>query len=354
MTKTAVVFSPNYFKHNPGRNHPESAKRLSSIIAELKRGQLSRNKNWSFISPEKGTIEQVELVHDPKYVNYVRTLCRSGGGLLDTGDTRVSVDSFSVALCAAGGALKSVDHVMRGFSENSFALVRPPGHHAAKSYGFGFCIFNNVAIAASHLLNSYKLKRVMILDVDSHHGNGTQSIFYETDKVLYTSLHEDPRDFPRTGFADEIGEHQGRGFNVNIPLPFKTSDQIYLKAFKEIVTPIAREYRPQFILVSAGFDSHYSDPVGRLALSAKCYNEIFEIITAFAAELCKGRLSLVLEGGYNVSLVGKLAAQALAKINGIPYSMSDDVPISKQRTEERGEQAIKKAKRVQRDFWHLV
>jgi acetoin utilization deacetylase AcuC-like enzyme len=195
-----VVYSAEYLRHNPGRGHPENARRLAAIVAELRKALFSRRRTWKFVSPTKASIEQVGMVHDPKYATYVKTLCKSGGGFLDAGDTQVSEASFDVALHAAGGALTAVDSVMQGQCDNAFALVRPPGHHAARSLGLGFCIFNNVAIAAKHLLREFKLKRALILDIDSHHGNGTQSIFYETDKVLYVSLHEDPRDFPGTGF----------------------------------------------------------------------------------------------------------------------------------------------------------
>lgn len=353
MAKTAVIFSPIYFKHNPGRDHPESAKRLSSIITELKRGQLSKNKDWSLIDPQKASIEQVEMVHDPKYIRYVRSLCKTGGGLLDTGDTRVSTESFEVALYAAGGAIKAVDQTMRGLSQNAFALVRPPGHHATRFYGLGFCIFNNIAIATCHLLQNFNLKRILIIDIDSHHGNGTQNIFYKTSNVLYASLHEDPRGFPGTGFINEVGEHDGQGFTVNIPLPFNTSDQTYLKAIREIIIPITRQYEPQFILVSAGFDAHHADPVGRLALSTRCYGTIFETITALAAELCNGRLSLVLEGGYNTNFIGALAAQALAKIVGSRYLTQEEAPASNQKTREKGKNIIKEVKKTQSNFWNL-
>jgi acetoin utilization deacetylase AcuC-like enzyme len=353
VTKTTVVFSPKYLRHNPGRDHPESARRLAAIVAELRKAPFSRRQTWKFVSPAKASIEQIGMVHDLEYVVYVKTLCKSGGGLLDAGDTRVSAASFDVALHAVGGALTAVDYVMQGQSDNAFALVRPPGHHATRSFGLGFCIFNNVAIAAEHLLREFKLERVLVLDIDSHHGNGTQSIFYETDKVLYVSLHEDPRDFPGTGFSDEVGDRDGRGFNVNIPLPLKTGNQIYLKALREIVTPITREYKPQFILVSAGFDSHYADPVGRLGLSAQCYEKVFDTITNLSSELCDRKLALILEGGYNVNFVGKLAIQALSKISGNQYRLDDEVPRSRQKTRENGEKAIKEAKKVQRTFWRL-
>ena len=353
MTRTTVIFSPIYFRHNPGRDHPESAKRLSSIITEFKKGQLSRNKNWAMMPPQKASVKQIEMVHDKKYINYVKRLCKTGGGLLDKGDTRVSRESFEVALHAAGGAIEAVDQVMKGQSQNSLALVRPPGHHAARFYGLGFCLFNNIAIAACHLLQDFKLKRILIIDIDSHHGNGTQSIFYESPKVLYISLHEDPTSFPGTGFTNEIGEHDGQGFTVNIPLPLNTGDQIYMKAMKEIIIPIAHQYRPQFILVSAGLDAHYADPVGRLALSTKCYGSIFETITNVATELCNGRLSLVLEGGYNTSFIGELAGQALGRMVGARYLIQNYVPMSSQKIREKGRTIIEEVKKTQRNFWNV-
>ena len=275
MNKTAVIFSPKYYQHNPGRDHPETAKRLGTVVNELKSGRLSRSKNWQFVAPEKARIEDVELVHDIDYIKFVETLCKSGGGLIDLEDTVVSPKSFDVALYAVGGTLKAVNLVMEKEFKNAFALVRPPGHHAEKFYAKGFCIFNNVAIAAGHLLKKFNLQRILILDIDAHHGNGTQETFYGTNKVLYISLHQNPRAFSGTGFIDEIGEGEGIGYNVNIPFPFRTGDQIYLKAMREIVTPITCQYKPQFILVSAGLDGHYTDPVANLSLSALCYKEVY-------------------------------------------------------------------------------
>jgi acetoin utilization deacetylase AcuC-like enzyme len=235
---------------------------------------------------------------------------------------------------------------------NSFAIVRPPGHHATRFYGLGFCIFNNVAVAAKHLLQNFKLKRVLIFDIDSHHGNGTQEVFYRTDKVLYTSLHENPRDFPGTGFTKEVGEDQGTGYTVNIPLPFGTTDQVYLKAWKEIVEPIARQYRPQFILVSAGLDCHYADPIGRLSLSTLCYDKIFDSIVKIASETCNGRLAMVLEGGYNLGYIGKIAVAAIAKMSGSKHKINAEFrPENTAR--DRGEMLVRNVKKVQRRYWSL-
>lgn len=354
MSRTAVVFSPVYYRHNPGRGHPESARRLRIIVNELKKSRLRGVENWQFVKPRKARLEDVELVHGVEYIELVENVCRSGGDLLDAeGDTVASPKSLEVALYAVGGTLRAVDLVMKKKFQNAFALVRPPGHHAGKYRARGFCIFNNVTIAAEHLLKKFKLNRVLILDIDAHHGNGTQETFYETSKVLYISLHQDPRDFPRTGFTDEIGEGEGLGYTVNIPLPFRTNDQIYLKAINEVVKPIIRQYEPQFMLVSAGLDGHYTDPVASLSLSTLCYQEVYETIVNLASEICEGKLVSVLEGGYSLNFVGKIAAAAVAEMSGAFYSVDDKVPVIKKRIKEQGEKVIKEVKRVQRTFWNV-
>lgn len=354
MDNTAVIFSPIYYQHNPGRDHPDSARRLNAIITELKRGRLSKSRNWQFVEPEKASIENIKLIHDIEYIKFIKAFCRSGGGLLNSEDTVVSRKSFEVALYAAGGILKAVNIVMEGKYENAFAVVRPPGHHAERFRAFGFCIFNNVAIAAQCLLKNFDLKRIAILDIDAHHGNGTQESFYQTDEVLYISLHQDPRLFPGIGFIDEIGEGDGLGFNVNVPLPFRTGDRIYLKAVREIVEPIIEEYKPQFMLVSAGLDGHYADPIGNLSLSIQCYQEIFETIVNLAWKICQGRLVSVLEGGYSPKFVGKIAATAIAKMSRTFYKMNDKAPPTNKKIESKGEKIIKEVKRVQKNFWHIT
>ena len=351
---TGVIFSSIFYRHNPGRGHPESARRLRAIVSELKRSKLQGVKNWQFVEPEKASLKDVELVHSTEYIELVENVCRLGGDFLDVeGDTVASPESFEVALYAVGGTLKAVDLVMEEKFQNAFALVRPPGHHAGKYSARGFCIFNNIAIAAEYLLKKIKLKKVLILDIDAHHGNGTQEIFYETNKVLYMSLHEDPRGFPGTGFIDENGEGKGLGHNVNVPLPFRTCDQIYLKAIKEIVRPIIQQYKPQFTLVSAGLDGHYTDPVGNLSISALCYQEVYGIIVNLASELCEGKLVLILEGGYNLDFVGKIAAAAVAKMSEASYNVEDRIPKTKNHVKKQGERVIKEVKQVQKAFWKI-
>ncbi|MDH5732330.1 MAG: histone deacetylase [Candidatus Bathyarchaeota archaeon] len=353
MSKTAIIYSPKYFDHNPGQGHPESPKRLRVILDELNRSGLLEKGNCILVKPKSAKTKELEPVHESDHIQLVKEVSERGGGLLDLGDTVVGPRSFKVALLAVGGTLRAVNLVMARKFHNAFALVRPPGHHAGRYYAMGFCLFNNVAIAASHLIEDFNINRVLILDVDSHHGNGTQEIFYETKKVLYISLHHDPRGFPGTGFVDEIGKGKGLGFNVNIPFPFRVDDQIYLKAVDQIVIPIVSQFRPQFILVSAGFDGHHTDPVGGLSLSASGYLKTFRRILKLASECCEGKLVAVLEGGYNLNFLGGIVTAVVAEMAGATYSIHDKSPVASSSTRKQAENLIRTVRNTQSAFWNL-
>ena len=353
MTETAVVFTPKYLDHKTGLGHPESPARLRVIMRKLNKSGLLETGRCSLVGPEPASVEDVELVHESDYIQLVQRVCASGGGLLDLGDTIVSPESFEVALLAAGGAMKAVDLVMDGKFRNAFALVRPPGHHAGPYYALGFCIFNNTAVAATHLLRNFNLDRVLILDIDAHHGNGTQEVFYASDRVLYVSLHQDPTEFPGTGFVDEVGEGKGLGYTVNIPFPFRINDQIYFKAFDQIVVPIIQQYKPQFILVSTGFDNHYTDPVASLSLSTLSYVKIFGKVLELASEFCAGKLVAILEGGYNLRFLGRMAVSVIARMAEVPYFIKDKRPVADPGIRKRAEKIIEEVKRVQSSFWNL-
>jgi len=353
MAKTAIIVTPKYLEHNPGFAHPESPERLKSIMAELERSGLLETGRCELIEPRPASTEELQLVHDREYVELVKRYCMLGGGAIDMGDTVVSRESYDVASLAVGGALKAVELVVNGRFKNAFAFVRPPGHHAGSYYAMGFCIFNNVAIAALHLLRRYGLSRIAILDVDAHHGNGTQETFYDTNKVLYISLHQDPRMFPGTGFIEETGEGEGLGYTVNVPLPFRTGDETYLKAFKEIAIPIAHQYKPQFILVSAGFDCHYTDPVASLSLSSFAYSEVFADILDMASKLCEGKTVAVLEGGYNIHTLGKLTTLAAAKMAGLSYDIRNKRTSTGAKARIKAEQTLKDLKSLQSSFWNV-
>jgi acetoin utilization deacetylase AcuC-like enzyme len=322
-------------------------------MRELNKSGILKNGRCSLVEPETAHINNLQLIHDANYIQQIRQFCSCGGGLLDRENTVVSGESFEVALLAAGGAVKAADVVMAGQYRNAFAFVRPPGHHAGPDYPMGFCVFNNVAVAAAHLLEEFRLDRVLILDIDAHHGNGTQEIFYKSSRVLYVSLHEDPIEFPLTGFADEVGEDEGQGYTVNIPLPYGTGDRIYLRAFNEIAVPIINQYKPQFILISTGFDNHYADPVGNLSLSAFSYAKIFDAILESAAKFCQGRLVAVLEGGYSLRFLGMMACAVTAKMAEIPYTIRDKHRAAGIKVRKKGEKTINQIKKIQSSFWNI-
>jgi acetoin utilization deacetylase AcuC-like enzyme len=322
-------------------------------MRELNKSGILKNERCSLIEPETAHINDLQLIHDTNYIQRIRQFCGCGGGLLDQGDTVVSSESYEVARLAAGGAMKAADVVMTRKCRNAFAFVRPPGHHAGPSYPMGFCVFNNVAVAAANLLEKFSLDRVLILDIDAHHGNGTQEIFYRSNKVLYVSLHEDPIEFPLTGFAEEVGEDEGLGYTVNVPLPYGTDDKIYLRAFNEIAAPIINQYKPQFILVSTGFDNHYTDPIGNLSLSAFSYAKIFDSILQSASKLCQGKLVAVLEGGYSLRFLGKMACAVTAKMAEIPYTLRDKHRGAGIKVRRKGEKTINRIKKIQSSFWNV-
>jgi acetoin utilization deacetylase AcuC-like enzyme len=354
MAKTAIIYTDKYLQHNPGRRHPESPERLMVIMQELKTKGFFDKGYCSLMEPEKASMEDLALVHETDYITLVENYCRAGGGVLDLGDTVVSRESFEVAKYAVGGSLKAVNLVNEGKFTNAFALVRPPGHHAGAYYARGFCIFNNIAVATMHLIKRQGVNRVLILDIDAHHGNGTQEIFYHNAEVLYVGLHQDPTGFPGTGFADEVGEGEGEGYTVNIPFPFRIGDEICLEAFDQIVVPIAEQYKSQFLLVSAGLDMHYTDPVASLSLTIQGYATLFERILKIASKLCNLKIAAILEGGYSLSALGKIAGAIIAKMSETSYTFeSEKAPKPTERALRRAKATIEKVKKTQSRFWNL-
>ena len=253
------------------------------------------------LPPRPALLEELEMIHAPEYISYVKSKAEKGGGWLDP-DTVMSPRSYEAALYAAGGLLVAVEAVMNGEVDNAFALVRPPGHHAIYDRAMGFCIFNNMAIATKFALSRFSLKRVLIADFDVHHGNGTQDAFYADPKVLYFSTHQYPF-YPGTGWMDETGTGEGEGTTVNFPMAAGWGDEEYLRAFNEVLVPVARRFQPQLILVSAGFDAHWADQLAMMRVTITGFAQMVMILKNLAAELCQGRLIFTLEGGYNLRVV---------------------------------------------------
>lgn len=296
--KVGLVYDPIYLKHDTGQ-HVENARRLEAITAYLE--QTGLGQQLTLIKPRTASTEEISLVHDNQYISYIRDATQRGGGWLDA-DTVMSPDSYQAAVYAAGGAIRATEAVMNGEVGSAFALVRPPGHHATSQRAMGFCLFNNVAIATKYALTKYKLDRVIIIDFDVHHGNGTQATFYDNPQVLYVSTHQSPF-YPGTGSLEETGIAAGQGTTINIPLPAGSGDAEYLPIFEQIVAPAARRFNPQFILVSAGYDLHWADDIALMQVSVSGFAQMVSIIKGLADELCSGRLVFSLEGGYNLQVL---------------------------------------------------
>ena len=290
-----LVYNPIYLEHDTGQ-HVENAQRLVAIMEHLEETKLMGQ--LVSIAPRAASLEELAMVHSQGFISYVQAFAERGGGWLDA-DTVVSPTSYDAALYAAGGAVKAVDGVLSGEVESAFALVRPPGHHALRWEAMGFCLFNNIAIAAKHALNSYGLERILIVDFDVHHGNGTEDTFYNDPSVLYFSTHQYPF-YPGTGRFDETGAGPGEGYTVNVPLPAWCGDSEYLQVFEEILAPVARRFSPQLIMVSAGYDTHWSDHMAMMHLSVTGFARMVDFIKKLAQELCHGRIVLTLEGGYDL------------------------------------------------------
>ncbi|MGB5136008.1 MAG: histone deacetylase [Prochlorococcaceae cyanobacterium] len=310
MGATGLVIDPAFRLHETGLGHPESPRRLEVIEHELdQRGLLQRCR----LIPARPAVDrELRRCHTARYLQTVRHEVAYGAAQLSTGDTAIGEHSEDAARLAAGGTLAAVDAVLAGRLTNAFAVVRPPGHHAEADRGMGFCVFNNVALAARHAQAVHGLERVLIVDWDLHHGNGTQAIFWSDPSVLYASVHE-WGNYPGTGAATERGDGAGLGFTVNCPLSAHSDGPAVLSALEEALVPAATRFRPQLVLVSAGFDGHRGDPLGHFLLEDADYTALTHLCLTIAAEHCQGRLVSALEGGYGLKgLAGGAAAHVEA------------------------------------------
>lgn len=309
------VYDSIYLQHETGE-HPEKPQRLVSIMDALRdEGLLS---DLVRIEPRPTTREELLAVHTESHIKRVEQVALGGGGYLDP-DTVLSPLSYQAALMAAGGTIRAVDFVVSGQVDRAFALVRPPGHHATPQRAMGFCLFNNVAVAARYAQANLGIKRVLIADFDVHHGNGTQDMFYADDSVLYFSTHEYPH-YPGTGNYDEIGSGRGKGYIVNVPLPAQVGDKGYTRAFVEVLVPIARRFAPDLILVSAGYDGHWADPLAWMELTVNGFGALVGCLRDLAQELCSGRLVFSLEGGYNLKALSISVAATFSVLLDRPFA----------------------------------
>jgi acetoin utilization deacetylase AcuC-like enzyme len=292
------VYDPVYLEHDTG-THIENANRLSSIMAGL--DEKGIKQLLTAIPARPASRDEIGMVHRQEYISRIDSFCRRGGGWWDA-DTFMSKGSYKAALYAAGGTINAVEAVVKGDVHRAYALVRPPGHHATAGQAMGFCLFNNIAIATAHALEKLGMKRVLIIDFDIHHGNGTQATFAHNPCVLYISTHQHPL-FPGTGHLDDINRGMAEGTAINIPMPAGCGDADYTRVFEEIVVPAARRFEPEVILVSAGYDGHWADEVSHMRLTLSGYQIITGIIRMLADELCGGRTVFCLEGGYELQVL---------------------------------------------------
>ncbi len=300
-----LVLDPCFEKHDTGPGHPERPERLARCREVLeRRGLVARCR---IVEPHSADDAMLERVHDPAYIRHVAGACAAGKRSVDSDDTVVSRESERVARLAAGSVVALSREVVAGRLERGLALVRPPGHHAERNLEMGFCLYNHVAVAAADLRAEAGLSRVLIVDWDVHHGNGTQHIFEADPDVFYFSVHQSPL-YPGTGAREERGRGAGRGATLNCPLPPGAGDDAFLGALRDELVPAAERFRPEFVLVSAGFDAHAADPLANLEVTTEAYAEATRILCDLAARCAGGRLVSVLEGGYDLAALSESVA----------------------------------------------
>jgi acetoin utilization deacetylase AcuC-like enzyme len=340
MPNPAIVADPRYAEHDTGAGHPERPARIAALL-----DLVANTDDLEPITARAATGDELSLVHDPAYVEDVAKTQHRDWYAFDA-DTPVSRRSFDTACLAAGGFLALLDAIVAGHSRNGFAFVRPPGHHAERQRAMGFCLFNNVAVGAAYLREKYGIGRVLIVDWDLHHGNGTQHIFERDPEFLYVSTHQYPY-YPGTGAADESGAGDGTGFTVNVPFPAGCGDADYVDAFRRVVVPIAQRYEPQFVLLSAGFDAHARDPLGGMQVTEEGFRAMARMMLEVADESAQGRCAAILEGGYDLHAIRSSAAAVLDEMR------NRDRPLAEPREGGHVPALIDHVLKLQRNYWRI-
>ena len=344
---TGIVYHEVYLSHNLGRGHPESPERIKSILKATE--QVSKRKDVTLFEPKPASTTDLLRVHTEDYVARVRNMSDIGGIL--TMDTPVPPGVYETARLAAGGAILAGESVLEDKVDNAFALTRPPGHHAGRSFGGGFCFFNNIAVMIEYLKFHHHLKKFAILDWDVHHGNGTQEIFNRDPDVLYFSTHQSPL-YPGTGSIEQIGEGPGQGSKINVPLPPGTSGASYKYILTELFAPLVGQFRPDFIAVSAGYDAYFGDPLANLNFTIDTYSYSANFVKDMANKLCDGRLAVVLEGGYNLQAVSLGVLATLSSILGLG-SVDEPSPPPPQLVDQAIRRELSQIKEILSPYWKI-
>jgi acetoin utilization deacetylase AcuC-like enzyme len=336
-----IVRDDIYLEHITDSYHPENPDRLKHIYSML---DAIDNSGIVYISPRMATHEEIALNHDMTYIESIAST-QGKERRLDP-DTSASPMSYEASCMAVGGMLELADELVAGAIDVGFALVRPPGHHAESNRAMGFCIFNNVAVCARYLEKKHNFNRILVVDFDLHHGNGTQHSFYKDSKILYFSTHQYPY-YPGTGWYEEVGAGEGKGYTVNVPLSYGMGDADYSYIFKEILTPIADLYKPEIILVSAGFDTYHADPLGSMAVTEAGFAEMTRIILDIAAKQCKGRTLFALEGGYDLKGLASSVRAMIMEMKGVSTLTRD----KKGNPSSEVINVVDSVKKVLRPYW---
>jgi len=337
MARTGLIYHPIYLEHDTD-GHPERKERLTTTLEKIRSSGLE----LEFVTPRPATLDEVRTIHSPGYIDQVRSISEQGGGYLDL-DTVVSRRSYEAALMAAGGVIAGIERVT-GDLDNAFALIRPPGHHALPNRGMGFCIFNNVAIGAK-CAQKMGLEKVLIVDWDVHHGNGTGAVFYDDRSVMYFSVHQFPH-YPGTGRVKEMGMDGAEGFTVNVPLPWGTGDSGYLTVFEEVLKPVAMEFDPDIVLVSAGQDPHQADPLSGMNLTTEAFGSMASTVKEIADSCSEGRLVAALEGGYNL---GTLSDSVVAILRSFKGESPEKIEVEE---DPRVAERIEEVRRAMSPYWN--
>jgi len=347
MNKTGIVRDESYLDHQPGAFHPESRKRLETVYGMLEDPDMKNN--YREIPVREAIEEELLFIHSKDYIDMVAATSGKPYGYLDA-DTQTSEGSYLAALRAAGGLCNAMEMVEKGELDNAFALVRPPGHHAERNRGMGFCLFNNVAIGARYAQKQLGLERILIADWDLHHGNSTQHSFEDDPSVLYFSTHQYPY-YPGSGGFQEVGTGKGEGYTVNVPLATGYGDAEYVAIYEQILKPIALQFNPNFVLCSVGFDIYMHDPLGGMSVSPDGFAGLTRALMDIARESCDGKLVLTLEGGYNLEGLRDSVKAVLKELRG--ESTIGDRDWSGKEDQRKLAPVLEKARSIQRKYWKI-
>ncbi len=354
MNKTAIFRDALFAAHDPGFDHNDSPERITSLYSILD----ALSSQYAFIEPgfSMASRETLLLNHSASYIDQVAATAEKMFCVLEA-DTFTSKKSYEAACLAVGALTTGVDLLLQNEIDNGFALVRPPGHHAEKEGAMGYCIFNNIALAAHHAIERRGVEKVLIVDWDVHHGNGTQNSFYDTDKVLFISIHQSPL-YPGSGGLHETGRGKGEGYTINIPLPGGQGDEELANIFNSLIKPVASQYQPELILVSAGFDGHYADGISSMRLGFQGFAYMTRVLVQLAKEFCGGRILVALEGGYNLTGLKEGVFAVLSELAGIsldtPFTtFLDEKTASRLKNEQSPHPAIERVRDVAKKYWNM-